>query len=200
MTGNETYLNTQLGYKVLAPQGGISLKRFVVDTVHNQVIIGGTATGAANTQVRLEFFVPIQPPPDNQGGAYMDSADVNVTLDASGTKSFFHQFGAAIVFDGVGFDPPVPFAGNIDDTDSIVASTTANSTNSTGTSEFSQPSTATLPGDFDLDGYVAGSDFMIWQQNVGKINPKYWEGDADFDGDVDSVDLDIWGENFGEVP
>jgi hypothetical protein len=202
MRDNETYENAQLGFRVLAPQGGVTLKRFVVDPVHHRIVFGGTATGAASSQVQLEFFVPIRPAPHNQGAAYISSGDLNVSLDGTGSRSFFHEVTRDIVFQGKGLINPLPspIQDVIDETDSIVATTTSNTVNSTGTSEFSQSSTATLPGDFDLNGFVDGADFLIWQQGVGTPNAKYWQGDADFDGDVDTVDKGIWEDNFGQTP
>jgi hypothetical protein len=51
--------------------------------------------------------------------------------------------------------------------------------------QFDQPS-----ADFDGDGFVSGSDFLIWQQNVGTLlGATHAQGDADGDGDVDGDDL-----------
>jgi hypothetical protein len=54
---------------------------------------------------------------------------------------------------------------------------------------------ANLPdvADADADGDVDGSDFLIWQSNVGAedaAGPA--EGDFNFDGAVDQLDLDAW--------
>lgn len=46
--------------------------------------------------------------------------------------------------------------------------------------------TASLTGDFDLDGDVDGADFLRWQQGLGTI--------------YDSSDLTAWQANFGTVP
>jgi hypothetical protein len=44
--------------------------------------------------------------------------------------------------------------------------------------------------DFDGDGVVSGSDFLIWQNNVGTLlGATHSQGDADGDGDVDGDDL-----------
>lgn len=57
--------------------------------------------------------------------------------------------------------------------------------------------------DFDNDGGVAGSDFAIWQRNLGSTNPDAppetnWNdsGDADADNTVTAADLAIWQEQF----
>ncbi len=47
--------------------------------------------------------------------------------------------------------------------------------------------------DFDGDGFVAGSDFLVWQRNLGKlVGALQTEGDADGDGDVDGEDLVLY--------
>ena len=47
--------------------------------------------------------------------------------------------------------------------------------------------------DFNRDRIVDGSDFLAWQQNVGKlVNATAAQGDADGDGDVDVEDLNLW--------
>lgn len=194
---NETYSNTQSGFKVLGAQPSVTPQYFVVDDVNDQIVLSCVATTTADQAVSLEFFVPINPAPDNQGAAYLDSADLLVNVGATGTKRFYHKFSRDAVFDGLAFGLPQPLQFQIDDSDGIVA--TASSSNS-GTSEFSLRAQPTLPGDFNLDGYVSGSDQLIWQRGVGTINANYWQGDADFDGDVDGDDLDIWEANYGQTP
>jgi hypothetical protein len=47
--------------------------------------------------------------------------------------------------------------------------------------------------DFDGDGFVSGSDFLAWQQNLGTlVGASLAQGDADGDGDVDTADLAIY--------
>lgn len=47
--------------------------------------------------------------------------------------------------------------------------------------------------DFDEDGFVTGSDFILWQRNLGTlVGASHSQGDADGDGDVDRVDLSIY--------
>ena len=50
------------------------------------------------------------------------------------------------------------------------------------------------PGDFDYDGDVDGSDFLLWQSHFGGPGPI---GDADGDNDVDGHDFLAWQRNFG---
>jgi hypothetical protein len=58
---------------------------------------------------------------------------------------------------------------------------------------------ASLPGDFDVDGDVDGADFLDWQRQVGSAVPNGTGADANGDGTVDGLDLAEWSENFGEV-
>ena len=56
------------------------------------------------------------------------------------------------------------------------------------TTAFDEPN-----ADFDGDGVVGGSDFLVWQRNFGTlINAANSEGDADGDGDVDGDDLNLF--------
>ena len=53
------------------------------------------------------------------------------------------------------------------------------------------------PGDFNLDLYVDGRDFLIWQRGFGiAIGAQRLDGDANLDGDVDGDDFRIWRERF----
>jgi hypothetical protein len=59
------------------------------------------------------------------------------------------------------------------------------------------PSTA----DFNGDSLVNGSDFLIWQRNLGMTTgAQKSNGDADADGDVDAADLALWKGGFGATP
>jgi len=191
---NETYLNDQLGIRVLVAQPQPSLNHFVVDDVNELIVLRGSVVGSSNTSVEVEFFVPIDS--TNQGAAYLDTADLNVQLDGNGNGSFYHKFDRDAVFDGVALLPQ-PLSFTIDEEDTIVVTATSSTS---GTSEFSNPAFPTLPGDFDLDGDVDGRDFFIWQRNFGNQDAEYWQGDADFDGDVDGDDKEIWEQNFGQTP
>ena len=51
--------------------------------------------------------------------------------------------------------------------------------------------------DFNGDWRVDGSDFLIWQRNLGATNALLKAGDADRDGSVGAGDLAIWKEEFG---
>jgi hypothetical protein len=51
-----------------------------------------------------------------------------------------------------------------------------------------------IPGDFNLDGYVDGSDLAQWQDDYGANG----HSDADGDGDSDGRDLLIWQQHHGE--
>ena len=52
--------------------------------------------------------------------------------------------------------------------------------------------------DFTNDGRVNGSDFTVWQRNLGiGSGATQSQGDADGDGDVDAQDLFTWKTQFG---
>jgi hypothetical protein len=54
-----------------------------------------------------------------------------------------------------------------------------------------------IPGDFDGDHDVDGSDFAAWQTNFPKAGgATVLQGDADGDGDVDGADFVVWQTNF----
>jgi hypothetical protein len=54
--------------------------------------------------------------------------------------------------------------------------------------------------DFDGDQDVDGADFLIWQQNQGRIGTGTLAlGDANNDADVDGDDLAIWKDRYGQV-
>ena len=55
-----------------------------------------------------------------------------------------------------------------------------------------------LPADFDMDGRVAGTDFLIWQENFpSRSGTTHAMGDADGDGTVcSSYDFLIWQAAF----
>lgn len=58
------------------------------------------------------------------------------------------------------------------------------------------PANPTLPGDLNGDGYVNGSDFMVWQRSLGQTGPALLT-DSNADGLVDGSDLADWKANFG---
>ena len=51
--------------------------------------------------------------------------------------------------------------------------------------------------DFSGDDIVDGTDFLLWQRQVGTPNATKANGDADGDKDVDSIDLSILKSTFG---
>lgn len=67
--------------------------------------------------------------------------------------------------------------------------------------DFDDQFSNTNDADFDNDGLVAGSDFLIWQRNNGFVNtgPDNINdtGDANDDDVVDATDLGIWQSQFG---
>jgi hypothetical protein len=55
--------------------------------------------------------------------------------------------------------------------------------------------TSTVAGDFNGDGSVNGSDFILWQRTYGMTGINL-VADANGDGKVDAADLGIWKANF----
>jgi hypothetical protein len=56
-----------------------------------------------------------------------------------------------------------------------------------------------LLGDMDLDGFVDGDDFMIWNVNKFTTISAWCSGDVNADGLVDGHDLLLWNENKFQV-
>lgn len=52
-------------------------------------------------------------------------------------------------------------------------------------------------GDFNLDRRVDGTDFLIWQRNLGVSSARFDQGDADLNGVIDGADLTIWRNEYG---
>jgi endonuclease I len=57
-----------------------------------------------------------------------------------------------------------------------------------------------LAGDFNNDGLVDASDYIVWQRSLGQSVASAYSG-ADGDGDmtIDSADFDVWRANFGRT-
>ena len=63
-----------------------------------------------------------------------------------------------------------------------------------------QPAQGALQADFDGDGRVSGSDFLIWQRSFGaQDGAMHATGDATGNGQVDSNDLAVWKATFGNT-
>lgn len=54
-----------------------------------------------------------------------------------------------------------------------------------------------LLGDANRDGRVDGSDFFVWQSNVGASTSEWTRGDFNGDGVVNGADLRIWEDHYG---
>ncbi len=77
------------------------------------------------------------------------------------------------------------------------------------TNTFGAPNLFYLDGDFDLDGYVDGRDFLTWQRNYGygdglalgttvqSTTALRTDGDTNGDWKVDGLDLVDWQANYG---
>lgn len=65
---------------------------------------------------------------------------------------------------------------------------------------FSVSAVVQLNADFNNDGMVDGSDFLIWQRQFGAAVPAFTNGDANGDGAVNAADLAVWRDQFGSPP
>lgn len=54
-----------------------------------------------------------------------------------------------------------------------------------------------VPGDYDSNGAVAGSDFLAWQRDLGAVVGTNGASDGNGDGVVDADDLSVWSDSFG---
>jgi hypothetical protein len=52
-----------------------------------------------------------------------------------------------------------------------------------------------LPGDYDFDGIVDASDYVVWRNTIGSSSNL--AADGNLDGVVDQDDYTIWRGNFG---
>ncbi len=127
--------------------------------------------------------------------AITDMNNAGLQLNSSGQGSVLASFDRDQVFQGLIF-PGGPFPFTIDTEDRLVATTTSGA----GTTEFSALSYPTLPGDYNLNGSVDASDYIIWRKNDGKTNALYTQGDGNFDGVVDQADYDVWRSHYGQTP
>ena len=56
-----------------------------------------------------------------------------------------------------------------------------------------------LRGDFNRDGVVNASDYVLWRNSLGSSLVRYAGADATGNGVVDQADYDLWRANFGTV-
>ncbi len=61
---------------------------------------------------------------------------------------------------------------------------------------FSDPF-VTLPGDYDGDGIVSSSDYIVWRKNFGDTSLLVADGNGDHT--VNQADYDVWRQNFGKT-
>ena len=110
-----------------------------------------------------------------------DCADIDMLTAAIATGS------TDLSFDMNG-DGQITLADVTDATNGWLAVGGANNAGQTGGNAF-------LPGDADLDGFVNGQDFVIWNNNKFTTNDAWCNGDFNADGFVNGQDFVIW-NNF----
>jgi hypothetical protein len=197
---NEIYLNITEGIRVISSpqQSPPTLSHFVVDEVHDEIVVQANISTAANQTVEVEFFVAYDDGTivTEEGAVFCD--DTSVQANSSGQGSVLFSFGRNVVFQAEAISPS-PIAFEIDHEDRLVATATQTSDDA-GTSEFSAASHPTLTGDYNLDGNVDTIDYVIWRNNEGATNAVYTQGDGNFDGTVNQADYTIWQSHFGLTP
>jgi hypothetical protein len=62
------------------------------------------------------------------------------------------------------------------------------------------PPTPELPGDYDGDADVDGTDFLVWQRQLGDTVQEGIGADGSRNGVIDAEDLSIWASNYGSPP
>ena len=60
-----------------------------------------------------------------------------------------------------------------------------------------QPTAPELPGDYNLDGTVDTSDYVMWRSALGSSIAPYSGADGNGNGVVDQPDCDVWRAHFG---
>jgi hypothetical protein len=155
----------------------INLGLFDVDFEHDPVnspVFNGVITG------------------DGDKGDFFSSADGSVLLNEGATVS--------ATFGNTTYNWMISYTGNItwtSPTSNVVDAVTGPGT---GTDVVligvSSQTIAVDDADFDNDGDVDGSDFLVWQRGVGVGNSNA-TGDANGDGMVNGADLGVWRTQFG---
>ncbi len=58
-----------------------------------------------------------------------------------------------------------------------------------------------LAGDYNNDGVVNASDYILWRQTLGQTGVTAYSGaDGDGNGKIESADFFVWRSHFGETP
>ncbi len=62
--------------------------------------------------------------------------------------------------------------------------------------------TAVLPlaGDYDRNGVLDNSDYVVWRKNIGKYVVQYSGADGNGNGIIDQADYNVWRAHFGTPP
>lgn len=60
---------------------------------------------------------------------------------------------------------------------------------------------ASIPGDYNADGFVDAADYTVWRDSLNVSAPEPFGGaDGSGDGEVTTADYDVWKGNFGRGP
>lgn len=77
--------------------------------------------------------------------------------------------------------------------------TTVGAAQTTLNVDFGYRITIALEGDFNRDGIVDNSDYIVWRRASGSTVPNFQGADGSGNGIVDQADYDIWRANFGRT-
>jgi hypothetical protein len=58
--------------------------------------------------------------------------------------------------------------------------------------------TAAVPGDYNRDGLVDASDYVVWRKTMGQNLAPYSGADGSGNGTIDEADYDFWRARFGD--
>jgi hypothetical protein len=117
----------------------------------------------------------IQPSGDFNGDGFYDCADINALTGAIAAQA--HDPNYDLTNDGLV---------NLSDRDAWLAEAGAFNLG---------PGRAYRLADANLDGFVDGSDFNIWNSNKFTLGAEWCRGDFNADGAIDGSDFSIWNSN-----
>jgi hypothetical protein len=65
--------------------------------------------------------------------------------------------------------------------------------------DFGNFSVAALAGDYNRDGTVDGSDYIVWRRTLGSHVSNFSGADGDGNGIVEQADFNVWRLHFGQT-
>jgi subtilisin-like proprotein convertase family protein len=65
--------------------------------------------------------------------------------------------------------------------------------------DFGNVAVVSLAGDFNQDGIVDGSDYIVWRRSLGSLVTSFSGADGDGNGIVEQADLTVWRLHYGQT-